>query len=68
MKKELRIGTWNVLTLYERRALKQLEKVLQDYKVDIIGLQEIHWIGLDVLEKRNRSVYYCCQKSKHKFG
>jgi hypothetical protein len=34
MKKELRIGTWNILTLYKGRALKQLKKVLQGYKVD----------------------------------
>jgi hypothetical protein len=41
MKKELRIGTSIVLTLYKGGALKQLEIVLQDYKVDIIALQEI---------------------------
>jgi hypothetical protein len=71
MKKELRIGTWNVLILYRGGALKQLEKVLQDYKVDIIALREIRWLGQGVLEKRNCrncSVYYCCQKSKHEFG
>jgi hypothetical protein len=57
MKKELRIGTLNVLTLYKGGALKLLEKVLQDYKVDII-VQEIRWIGQGVFEKRNCSVYY----------
>jgi exonuclease III len=68
MKKELRIGTWNVLTIYKEGALKQLEKLLQDYKLDIIALQEFRWIGQSVLEKRNCRVYYCCQKSKHEFG
>jgi hypothetical protein len=34
MKKELGTGTWNVLTLYKGGELKQLEKVLQDDKVD----------------------------------
>jgi exonuclease III len=68
MKKELRIGTWNVLTLYKGGALKQLENVLQDYKVDIIALQEIRWIRQRILEMMNCSVYYCCQKSKHEFG
>jgi exonuclease III len=68
MKKELRTGTWNMLTLYKGGTLKQLEKVLQDYKVDIIALQEIRWTGQGVLEERNCSVYYCCQKSKHEFG
>jgi hypothetical protein len=68
MKKELRIGAWNVVTLYKGGAFEHLEKVLQDYKVGISTLQEICWIGQGVLEKRNCSVYYCCQRSKHKFG
>jgi hypothetical protein len=68
MKKELRISTLNVLTLYKGGALKQLEIVLQGYKVAIIALQEICWVGQGVLENRNCSVYYSCQKSKHEFG
>jgi hypothetical protein len=68
MEKKLRIGTWNMLTLYKGGALKHLEKVLQDYKVDITAVQETRWIGQGVLEKRNCSVYYCCQKSKCEFG
>jgi exonuclease III len=68
MNKKLRTGTWNVLTLYKGRTLKQLEKVLQDYKVDITALQEIRWIRQGVLEKRNCSVYFCCRKHKHEFG
>jgi hypothetical protein len=38
--KEVRIGTCNVLALYKGGALKQLEKVLQDYEIDVIALQE----------------------------
>jgi hypothetical protein len=67
MKKELRIGTWNALPMYKGGALKQLEKVLQDYVVDIIALEEIRWFARGVSEKRNCNVYYCCQKSKHEF-
>lgn len=40
---ETRIGTWNVLTLYKRGALRNVEKVLQEYKVDITTLQEINF-------------------------
>jgi hypothetical protein len=53
IQKELRIETWNVLTLHKGGALKQLEKMLHDYKMDTIALQEIRWIGRSVLEKRN---------------
>jgi hypothetical protein len=56
-----------VLTLYKWGALKQLEKLLQDYKMDIIALQELCCIGQGVLEKRNYNVYCCCQESKHGF-
>jgi exonuclease III len=44
-----------------------LEKVLQDYKIDIIALEEIRWIGQGV-EQWNCSVYYCGQRSKHEYG
>jgi hypothetical protein len=46
MNKKLRTGTWNVLTLYKGGTLKQLEKVLQDYKVDIINTtgNSLDWI------------------------
>jgi exonuclease III len=43
MFKETRIGTWNVLTLCKRGALRNLEKALQEYKVDITTLQEINF-------------------------
>jgi exonuclease III len=57
MYKETRIGTWNVLTLYKRGALRNVEKVLQEYEVDITTLQEIRWVGEDVLERRGRNIY-----------
>jgi exonuclease III len=66
--KELRIRIWNVLTLYKGEALRNLDKVLQEYKVDITALQEIHWIGQGIVERRDINIYYSCQKSKHEFG
>jgi hypothetical protein len=68
MKMELRIGAWVVLTLYKAGASKQLEKMLQNFKVHTVALQEIRWTGQSVLEKTNCGVYLCCQKSKHEFG
>jgi exonuclease III len=68
MSKELRIRTWNVLTLCKRGALRNLDKVLQEYKIDITALQEIHWIGQGIVERRNNNIYYSYHKSKHEFG
>jgi len=67
MYKETRIGTWNVLTLFKLGALKNLEKVLQEYKVDITTLQEIRWVGEGILERWGSNIYNSCQKSKHEF-
>lgn len=66
--KELKIGTWNVLSLYRTAALKNLEIQVQNYKIDIIALQEIRWMGQGILERRNSSLYYSCDKRKHEFG
>ena len=66
--KELRIGTWNVLTLYKGAALNNLEEQLKQYNTDIIALQEIRWTGQGIIERKNCSLYYSCHKSKHEFG
>jgi exonuclease III len=43
MKRKTRIGFWNVRTLREYGKLKQVEKVMKNYKLDIMGLSEIRW-------------------------
>lgn len=52
---------------YKRGALKQLEEVLQDYKLDLIAVQEIRWIG-QIFFGEEELQYYCSQKSKYDFG
>ena len=43
MKWTTRIGFWHVRTLTEYGKLKQVEKELTNYKLDIMGLSEIQW-------------------------
>jgi hypothetical protein len=66
--KELGIGIWNVLTVYKGGVMRNLEKVLQEYRMDITAIQEICWIGQRILERVYCTMYYSCQKSKHEFG
>jgi hypothetical protein len=68
MIKELRIGTLNVLTLYKGGAMRNLDKVLQGYRMDITGIEEIRWLGQGILERRDCNVCYICQENKHDFG
>ena len=41
MKWKTRIGFWNIRTLRENGKLKQVQKEMTSYKLDIMGLSEI---------------------------
>jgi len=43
MKWKTIIGFWNVMTLREYGKLKQVEKEMINYKMDIMGLSQIRW-------------------------
>jgi exonuclease III len=43
MKWKTRIGFWNIRTLREYGKLKQVEKEMKNYKLDIMALSEIRW-------------------------
>lgn len=43
MKQATRIGFWNVRTLREAGKIRQLEKEMENYKVDILGVTEVRW-------------------------
>jgi hypothetical protein len=43
MKWTTRIGFWNVRTLREYGKLKQVEKEMTNYKLDIMSLSEMQW-------------------------
>ena len=68
VKKDLRIGTWNVLSLYRPGALKVLEDQLSIYAVDILAIQEIRWLGTGTMENNNYNIYYSCNPKEHIFG
>jgi hypothetical protein len=43
MKWQTRIGFWNVRTLREYGKLKQVEKEMNNYRLNVMGLSEIRW-------------------------
>lgn len=65
---DLRIYSWNILTLYKSGALRQLENVARTYKADLIALQEVRWNGDGVMQKKDFDLYYSCHKKDHKLG
>ncbi|KAJ9589104.1 hypothetical protein L9F63_017608 [Diploptera punctata] len=66
--KDMRVGTWNVLSLHRPGALKVLLEQLDLYKLDLLALQEVRWIGNGILEKKSHTIFYSCHKKGHAFG
>jgi exonuclease III len=49
----MRIANWNVRTLFRAGAMNELEKEMDEYKVDIYALQEIRWPGKGTAIQKN---------------
>jgi len=39
----MKIGTWNVTSLYRAGSLKAAARELVRYKLDVVGVQEVRW-------------------------
>jgi len=39
----MKIGTWNVRSLYRAGSLKAAARELVRYKLDVVGVQEVRW-------------------------
>jgi exonuclease III len=66
--KDLRIGSWNVLSLYLSKSLQMLLDQLEKYHVDITCVQEMRWIGSGTTEKKHWIIFYNCDNKEHKLG
>ena len=61
-KKDMILGTQNIRTLYRAGALKKLIDVFGDNGLDVLAIQEIRWLGTEILDKKDYRLYYSCQK------
>jgi len=39
----MKLGTWNVRSLYGEGSLKAAARKLERYKLDVVGVQEVRW-------------------------
>lgn len=56
MKKDKRVGTWNVLPAQRRGALQNLIHVTQKYKTGLLAVQEVKWLGRGITEKKDYKI------------
>ena len=43
IRREMKLGTWNVRSLYRAGSLKTAARELARYKLDVVGVQEVRW-------------------------
>jgi len=66
---EIKIGTWNIRTLYKPGALRNINSEIAKYKLHIVALQEIRWLGNGNVQAKNATVFYSGTKSnRHEKG
>ena len=44
-KHTIRIGNWNVRTLYQRSNAAQASREMRKKGIDVMGISETHWVG-----------------------
>ena len=54
----LRIGTWNVRTLYATGTLDNAIKEAKYMRIDILGLSEMRWTGSGKIQKEEHTIMY----------
>jgi exonuclease III len=59
LKQKTKIGCWNVRTLRESGRLKQVEKVMSDCGMEIIGLGEVSWKDFGEITTQNGNTLLC---------
>jgi exonuclease III len=41
----MRFGAWNVRSLYRAGSLRAVVEEISNYKIDLVGVQEVRWDG-----------------------
>uniref|UniRef100_A0A0K8SN56 Reverse transcriptase domain-containing protein n=1 Tax=Lygus hesperus TaxID=30085 RepID=A0A0K8SN56_LYGHE len=65
---DVKLGSWNVLSLHRPGALKLLIQQLKKYSIDIVALQEVRWTGCGTLDSEGWSIFYSGDERSHSLG
>jgi len=63
-----RIGTWNVRTLQRPHAFEDLLATAEEYRMELIALQEIRWSGTGIHQTPKYSLFYSGHPTEKTFG
>ena len=58
IQREMKIGTWNVRSLYRAGCPKAVAKELVRYKLDVVGVQEVRWDKVGTVRAEDYDFFY----------
>ena len=66
-KEQYCIGTWNVRSMNQGK-LEVIKQEMARVNIDILGISELKWTGMDEFNSDDHYIYYCGQKSLRRNG
>ena len=66
--KIIKIGTWNVRTLYQKGKLANIIQEIKQIGISILGISEVRWLDAGQLSKNGYTVVYSGNCEKHTNG
>ena len=66
-KEQYCIGTWNVRSMNQGK-LEVVKQEMAGVNIDILGISELKWTGMDEFNSDDHYIYYCGQESLRKNG
>ena len=66
-KEQYCIGTWNVRSMTQGK-LEVVKQEMAKGDIDILGINELKWTGMDKFNSDDHYIYYCGQESLRRNG
>ena len=66
-KEQYYMGTQNVRSMNQGK-LEVVKQEMARVNIDILGISELKWMGMDKFNSDDRYIYYCMQESLRRHG
>jgi hypothetical protein len=65
---DMRFGMWNVRSFYRSGSLMTVSRELFTYKLDLLGVQQIRWVGSGTKPVGEYTFFYRMGNENHELG
>jgi hypothetical protein len=68
VRRDIKLGTWNVRSLYRAGYLKAVSRELARYKLVVVGVQEVRWDKEGTVRAGDYNFFYGKENENHQLG